>query len=306
MDKSLCEYIATSRTNEGVLPEGFKLPERTKEDGVRFADGAMDGISIYHMGHAPLSEDDQKKLGELLTLAGSGSEKEAEEGFREFCVKHRAITIIDDLQRYVVEHSSALDANIMYEFAVHLLIESHDKECVKIGLSILELFDAFENEELARNIRIVGLSDEFTIFSVFCMRNWPAAETELLELAKRVRGWGRIHCIDFIEAENEETKDWIFFNGVDNDVLPVYSAWPVYEKANVEERLRKDNLTYEEIHAILAITDALMDEGPVSGISRMDDPKAYLATVLKKAEREYPFTEWDQKILKNISEWEEE
>lgn len=34
-----------------------------------------------------------------------------------------------------------------------------------------------------------------------------------------------------------------------------------------------------------------------------NDPQGYLATVLKKAEGEYPFTEWDQKILKNISEW---
>ena len=302
MDKSLCEYIATSRTDEGVLPIGFKLPERTKEDGVQFADGAMDGISIYHMGHAPLSKDDQKKLGELLNLAGNGSQTEAENGFRSFCEKHRAITIIDDLQHYIMEHSSALNTSKIYEFAVHLLIESSDKECVKIGLSILELFDAYENEALARNIRIVGLSDEFTIFSVFCMRNWPAAEKELLELAKRVRGWGRIHCIDFIEAESEETKDWLFYNGVDNDVLPAYSAWTVYEKANVEERLQKDTLTYEEIHAILAITDALMDEGPVSGISGMDDPNEYLTTVLTKAKGEYPFTEWDQKVLQNISE----
>ena len=64
---------------------------------------------------------------------------------REFCVKQRAITIIDDLQHYIVEHSSALAPSKMYEFAVHLLVESCDKECVKIGLSILELFDAFEN-----------------------------------------------------------------------------------------------------------------------------------------------------------------
>ena len=303
MDKSLCEYIATSRTKEGVLPEGFRLPEGTEEGAVKFADGAMDGISIYHMGPAPLAEEEKKKLGELLDLAGKGSEKEAEEGFRDFCVKHRAITIIDDLQQYIVGHSSALDSNKMYEFAVHLLIESRDRECVKIGLSILELFDAYENEALARNIRIVGLSDEFTIFSVFCLRNWPEPEKELLELAKRVRGWGRIHCIDFLEAENEETREWLFYNGVDNDVLPAYSAWTVYEKANVEDKLKKDSLTYEELHAILAITDALMDEGPVSGISRMEDPQGYLATVLKKAEGEYPFTEWDQKILKNISEW---
>ena len=79
MEQSLSEYIANSRTDEGVLPEGFKLPERTKEDGIPFADGALDGITIYHMGHTPFTEDEKKELGSLLDLACNGEEKEAEE-----------------------------------------------------------------------------------------------------------------------------------------------------------------------------------------------------------------------------------
>ena len=85
MEQSLSEFIANSRTDEGVLPEGFKLPERTKEDGIPFADGAKDGITIYHMGHTPLTAKEKKELGRLLDLAGEGVEKEAEEGFIRFC-----------------------------------------------------------------------------------------------------------------------------------------------------------------------------------------------------------------------------
>lgn len=54
----------------------------------------MDGITIYHMGHTPLTEDEKKELGSLLDLAGRGEEKEAEEGFIKFCEKHYALTII--------------------------------------------------------------------------------------------------------------------------------------------------------------------------------------------------------------------
>ena len=306
MEISLSEYIANSRTKEGILPDGFRLPERTKEDGIAFADGAMDGIIMYHMGHSPLTDKEKKELGKLLDLAGKGAEEEAEEGLQRFCEEHRALTIIDDLQHYIADHTDSLDEGKMYEFAIHLLLDSKDKECVKIGLSILELFNTYENETLADVIRIVGLSDEFTLFSVFCMRDWPEAETELLELAKRVRGWGRIHCIDFIEAENEETKDWLFFNGVDNDVVPAYSAWPVYDKADIEGRLKKETLTEEEVHALLKITDALLDEGPVSGISRMDNPKEFLDRVLKKTEGDYSFDEQEMRTIKEITEWEEE
>lgn len=39
-----------------------------------------------------------------------------------------------------------------------------------------------------------------------------------------------------MEAEDEETKDWLFYHGVENDVVPAYSAWTVYEKADVERK----------------------------------------------------------------------
>ena len=60
------------------------------------------------------------------------------------------------------------------------------------------------------------------------------------------------------------------------------------------------------IRALLRITDALLDEGPVSGISRMDNPKEFLEKVLKKTEGDYFFTEQEQRTIKEIKEWEEE
>ena len=308
MSKSLYKVIAESVTEDGVLPKDFKLPERTKEGGITFADGAMDGIYIYHTAHSPLGETEKEEIGTLIKLASDCEDDEfqkASEGFAKFCEEHRAISIIDDVQRFILDHTDTLNAQKILDFAYTMLTESSEKECVKAGLSIIELFaiSPDKDDELCDIIRTVGLSDEFTIFSVFCMRKWPDGEKELLELAKKVRGWGRIHCIDFIEAENAETKEWLFFNGVDNDVVPAYSAWPVYEKSDFKERMQKDQLSYEELHAVLKLTDALMDEGPVSGISNLEDPKGFLEAVLKKAEGEYPFTEDDRRVLTDIAEW---
>ena len=284
MSKSLCELIATSRTAEGMLPGHFSLPPIEGSEGPAFADGALDGITMYHMAPAFLNSPDKKELGRLVTLASDGSYSEAEEGFAEFCKEHRALVIIDDLQKYIVDHERKLNPDALFEFAVNMLLESGDRECVKVALSILELFDVYENDALADTIRIVGLSDEFTLFSLYLMRNWPQAEEEILELAKRVRGWGRVHCVDQMTAENEETRKWLFFNGIDNDVMAAYSAWPVYDKARVEEILTRENLNYEEMHALLMLTEALMDEGPVSGISRMKKPRDYMKKVFEHVE----------------------
>ena len=49
--KSLLEAI-TDNIKGGVLPDTFSLPKEDNSDPnkIRFADGAMDGIGIYHMG----------------------------------------------------------------------------------------------------------------------------------------------------------------------------------------------------------------------------------------------------------------
>ncbi|MCR5427594.1 MAG: hypothetical protein K6F16_01225 [Lachnospiraceae bacterium] len=296
---SLYSYIKNGMTPDGTLPAGFSLPSEDA-GGLHFADGAQDGIFIYHVQHEPLSADDIARIGELTALAGAGDSSGAEAGFKDFCKAHRVISFIDDLQRNVMNNYSTLSANAIYKFAVHLLYESDDAECVKVGLSFLEMLDISKDEALKDAVRTIALSDEFTIFAVFIMRKWPDAEAELLSLAKKVRGWGRIHCVEFMDAEQTETKRWLLQNGVDNDVVPAYSAWTVYEKAGVEDILKRDLFTKEEIHALIALTDALMDEGPVQGISLMDSPETYLRRILTiTAGRDY-LDEYELDILTNI------
>ena len=303
-EQSLYQLIKNSVTEDGMLPPSFSLPEKEGEK-VKFAAGAQDGILIYHMGISPLGEEDIAELDRLLMLAVEEKTEEAERGFAAFCEKHRAAKIIDDLQQRIMEQEEELPADRMFEFAESMMLHSADAECVKIGMSILELFRTFDNEELAEAIRTMGLSDEFTLFSVFLVRRWPDGEEEVLELAKKVRGWGRIHCVCFIEPESDEIKDWLFENGVDNDVVPAYSAYKVFNKAEVAARLDKEDLTKEEMGCILKIVDALLDEGPVRGISNLDEPEAFLAKVAEKAQSFTLDTE-ELRILEAVKEWKEE
>ena len=50
-----------------------------------------------------------------------------------------------------------------------------------------------------------------------------------------------------------------------------------------------------------------MDEGPVQGLSNMDNPEVFLSDVLYRIEEEkYPFTEEDLKIIKAIQDFKAE
>ena len=47
-NKSIYEYIRGNLVN-GELPPDFSLPKEKQPDKVTFADGAQDGIAVYHM-----------------------------------------------------------------------------------------------------------------------------------------------------------------------------------------------------------------------------------------------------------------
>lgn len=286
-----------------TLGEGFKLPQE-KTDGLSFVDGAMDGITVYHMGSPEITEEDMKELGDALSIASVGVYEKADIAFEKLCKRIHVINFIDELQNYIIDHKDELSASDIYSFALHMMMESAEPECVKAGMMIMELFNL--DDEVKQMIRLLGLSDEFTIYAVFLMRHWEDGNTEIMNLAKAVNGWGKIHAVHFIEAETEEIKHWLLTDAVSNYVMPAYSGYDCYEKAGVEKVLEREDLSNDEIKGILAIIDAMLDEGPVPGISLVDDPDDLLAKVLVRTCKYLPLEPDEAEIVNRISDWQEE
>lgn len=283
MNESILDCISNAVDSEGFLPDTFSLPTKDTMKGARFADGALDGILIYHSSFPVIEDSDKAEILAILRLANNGEHDKAKEALAQFCKKHRAVELIDDIQDVILDHKDELEVDQMAQFAIGLITDSTDKEVIKSGLIILELLDTSGDEDLMRSIRTLGLSDEFTIFAVFIMRHWPDGQMEILDLAKRVHGWGRIHCVHFIEPENPEIRHWLLTDGIDNTVMPEYSALTVFNKAGIAEMLERDDLSSEEKKSILKVIDHMIVEGPVEGISAVEDPPAVLGKVLKMA-----------------------
>lgn len=306
--KPIYEYITDYLNSQAVengeihaLGKDFHLPKE-KTNGLAFADGAMDGISIYHMGAPKITEKDMEEIAAGIRLAADGEYGKADEAFASFCNRIRVVNFIDELQRYIVDHAKELDAGNVYRYALHLLLESPDVESIKAGMMIFELFNL--DETVKSLVRTLALSDEFTLYAVFLMRNWENGQTEILNAARKVSGWGRVHAVHYIEPETEEIREWLLREGVNNGVMSAYSGKDCYEKAGVEELLEKQSLSYEEIHGILGIIDAMLDEGPVRGISTVKEPEKVLAKVLLFAEKNLPLQPEDCEVIINISDWQ--
>ena len=281
MEQSVYKTIYNAIEGES-LPEGFELPEENPSGNIRWAPGAMDGVWLFHMAHEELSGDVIAALEDAVDECETGDYPKADELFYAWTNDHRAVSAADALQRYIVENRDTFDLQNLYYGAVHLISESKHAECVKIGLEMLELFGE-PSEDLKDIICALALYDELTLPAVWNIACWPEGPQEVFDIAKHTHGWGRIHALNVLKPDTDEMKYWILQEGINNNVSAAYSAMTCWEKGEAEQVLEKEDLSADEYTAVLRIVEALLDEGPVRGISALNDPEEILLKVLSRA-----------------------
>ncbi len=262
---------------------------------VSFADGALDGMTMYHMGSVKMEEKDRKVMEDAVSAAARGDHALAEQLFGILGKNIRALSVIRELQIFCMAHTDELNGDQVYRFASELLRTSSDKESVKLALSLLSLFDMTGDEETMEAVRTLGLSDEFTLFCLGVMRYWENAADEIWELAKKVHGWGRIHAVDFLEPVTEEIREWFLTDAVHNEVMPAYSAFTCWQKGQAEQTLEGE-LSPEEYCGIRDIFFGLLDEGPVAGLSAVEDEEKNVIRFLDHVSRR----KWDERDIELI------
>lgn len=296
--KSLYDIIAEAY-KDGALPRDFSLPEEENSNGLCFADGAKDGIALYHMGAPEITDEIRAGIKNAVDAASNRDIEHAEELFRSLSEKISAIRAIDELQSFIIDNRDSLNAPDLYDCAARLMVNSSNRECVKFGMSILELFNIEDNKTLANAVEQIGHCNEFTIFSVFIMSRWNDGNEHIFHLAQNVHGWGRIHAIEHLEPETDEIKSWLLREGVNNEVLPAYSAIPCWEKSGAAELLHNPNLSNEDFKAILNLIDALLDEGPCAGISAIENSEELVVALLNLS-KTHKLSVREYEIIRNI------
>lgn len=280
----------------GKLPDDYKLPRYGAKP--MFADGAQDGTAIYHL---KLEETDENaRLLEAFKLMSNADFPGAEALLESILQNNYAIKLADDIHTVLLENYEVLDAGNIYRFAVNNLLASKNKELVKADMVILELFPC--DEPVRGAVRILGQCEEFTLFAIFVMRKWDNGNEEIFALAKKVRDWGRIHAIEYLEADTEEKKEWLLYEGLKNIFMPEYSALTVFNKAEAAKVFAMEELSYETYHALAMLLEGLLDEGPVPGISQIKDRMLILQQFLDNSAKQ-ELTVADLNVVLLIAHW---
>lgn len=312
-NNSLFTYVSAAVT-DGNLPPDFSLPKLEQENDMPvFADGAMDGISIYHMAEGVIEEEDHALMVRALLEAGGRNTvrdrrvndfDRAAQLFAELGRKHRAVHVRDPLKHYVESHRGDFKAGDLFEAALYFLLETSDRECVKFGLILLELFDTDHNESVKQDVRTLGLSDEFTLFSVYVMRTWKDGNNEIFYLAQKVYGWGRVHAITHLEPRTSNIKKWLLTEAMQNDVLDSYSALDCWKKGDAWFVLR-NHPTYEQFTGIRKILHGLLGEEGFAGFILLQNEDEVIGCFLDTAEK-MPLTLDDYQVIYEINSYYKE
>lgn len=262
-DKAIYDIINENLIN-GELPEDFSLSAELGEEDFGYADGAYDGITLYHIGRSDVTPESIELIDRMVHEITNDDFDAAFFTLFRFSENNTALGSIDEFEGYILDNAEWIDPTNLYNFATECLI-SADRELVKYGLEIMEIFSE-PSEGVKTFMRTLALCDEFTLFVLFnIITNWNNPNDEIFELAKKTHGWGKIHAVERLQPETDEIKIWMLREGIKNTVMGEYSANPVFRRAEVA-RLLKTELSNVDYESITKIIDCMIDEGPTSGM----------------------------------------
>ena len=276
-DLSIYELIKNSIQANGELPEDFKLPPEDP-NGVPWADGALDGVYIYHLVE---NEEDIEPLKNIVFQISEGKFEEAQNNLENldfFMISRR-----DTLLNWIIQEQKQINIDNLCEFAISQLSTSKNIEVIKFCLCVLEIIKLETEKDTIEKVKILALSDEFTLYCLNILKNLKNSNEEIFEIAKKVKGWGRIYSVKYLKVTNDEIKEWILEEGCHNYIIPAYTAYTCAKKINLVEILNEDKISNKKFNDISYLMNALLDEEAITGISNLEDRELLIERYLEKA-----------------------
>ena len=300
-DRPILAIVRGSLDSEGRLPREFTLPKDPDDErGFLFADGAQDGIAFFHTRPRGLSNVEADLLVDALNAVLGGHIDTADELFLKLTKTRRALEFAGALSDIVEENASSINPIHAYSYGMHLVTMAKDKELVKIGLALHHKAPKDRLKGLKQVIVDLAYCNEFTWFCLPIIKKWDGGNDQIFEIAKHVYGWGRVHACVFLEPETREIKQWFLAEGVDNGVMPPYTALVAWNKSDATSLLG-GRLTQEGFTCISRIMAALLDEGPCRGISLVEDPESAIRKFLNQA-RSFELSPDNYEVIRTIEE----
>lgn len=278
---SILEFLNKNVKSDGSLKDSANtLPDEKKTDNeIKFAPGFMD--SMFAPEESKESIARIKILTKLISkIAKYDDEQSKSDFYTEVTKNESVIGIIDQFLQKLVNASLPIEP-YLFHYANKLATKTNNRNSVKFGISILGLC---QNKQPIEDLKILGLHDEFTVYSTVALSNLSDnLLNDLWQLAKKVDGWGKIQLVDRLaEMElTEEIRDWLLLEGYVNSVMYEYLALTCAKNGMLNNKLQNESIDNKLFISAGDIIVALIDEGPALGMSGYDKATETIKNYIK-------------------------
>ena len=290
---AIADFLATQLDASGdrLVHSGVPLPDDDRlalADGVRFSAGARDGIALFHIDSVDEPEVAAEIIGRIRAVVADGGLVHLPALYRNLA-RHRALSWIDELGAGVALEPPP-DPQRLYALGLYLLTQAPDREAVKAGIAMLALLDLSEDD--LSLLQRVGSHDEFTLYAAVAVgAQSDNADAALWAMARRVRGWGRIHAVlRLTDTGDPQIQAWLLREGFRNDVMDRYLALPCAEAGDLVGALAEQDLDLALRDGATAILAALLEPaGPTPGMEAWEEGATAVSRWLDHVERDPDF-----------------
>lgn len=264
--RSIFEFVQ-SADSEADLPD-----EDEDQDEVSFAAGAFDGIGAYHMGREDKSNE-ARKIAKRLRSTINRPDKTNLRKFYKSLLSDSALSLADSLIDEVSSGKS-VDIDRLKVLWRWVLMNAPDRAPVKLAIAMLGMFQTTELDQVFLDI---GKHEEFTLYAAVALvncrgGNQQEADAILMNLAKSVDGWGRIHTVErLFGTKNPDIKDWLLREGYKNSIMYEYLAHGCAVAGDLKSALQMPHIDDELMDSASDILSALWVGGPAADIGDYPD-----------------------------------
>jgi hypothetical protein len=279
---SILEFVRShiAADKPGMAEDGYTLPDEeriSQGSKIRWAAGAMDGVTTHHMGTSEDEEAVRRTVELVLAYSRQPTALNKAAVYQHVIARH-VVSIIDPVIEALV-NEQGISHERLYELARSFVTEAPDREPVKFGIALLGLFRQPADQELFQTL---GRHDAFTLFCAVALTNSCDDPDEALwTLARNVTGWGRIHVVERLaRTEKPAIQRWLLRGGFRNSVMYEYLAATCARAGGLLAALSEDHVDRELLTAAGEIIQALIAGGPAEGIDDYEDARPVIESYL--------------------------
>lgn len=269
---SIFEFLQARPVVAG--PDGDEIHDLPDDDifyrgagEIRWAAGARDGVGSHHAGQTGKAE---KAVLSALAAASTTPSTRNLKALYSLLLEAGTLDFIDPVLT-AIRNDPPPHLDGIHKIALWLATQSPDREPVKFGIALLGLFDEVPSDLLLALAR----HDEFTLYAAVALANSTSGEARdrlLWRLARQVRGWGRIHCVERLATTTQpDIKAWLLREGYRNSIMYEYLAYACATGGDLAGALRARDADAELLKGAGNILLALTGGGPAEDFSSYAD-----------------------------------